>query len=285
MSDESHIENVSDTALWVAMFRAREGQRADALFKDPLAEVLAGERGKRLAATLPFKKLLTWVMVVRTVAIDRLIMTRVHEGVDTVINLGAGLDTRPYRLDLPKQLRWIEIDFANIIEMKNRLLSEHAPVCQLERHALDLGQDGALKNLLSGLVAGSKKSLVLTEGVIPYLSNQEVDQLSHALLVLPQVVYWVQDFYEDMYAFGDARGWRKVLNKAPVRFKTHHWMNYFFERGWRAHETVHVADEAMRIGRPFPFIFPLSLGFWLMSQKKKEKMRQATGYVVLSRKE
>ena len=39
------IENVSDTAFWVAHHRALEGERADALFRDPLAAVLRATMG------------------------------------------------------------------------------------------------------------------------------------------------------------------------------------------------------------------------------------------------
>jgi O-methyltransferase involved in polyketide biosynthesis len=37
------IENVSDTAFWIAHYRAVESARPDALFRDPLAALLAGE--------------------------------------------------------------------------------------------------------------------------------------------------------------------------------------------------------------------------------------------------
>jgi O-methyltransferase involved in polyketide biosynthesis len=53
MSDaQPLVRDVSDTARWVAYFRARETQRADALFRDPFAERLAGEQGFRIANTL-----------------------------------------------------------------------------------------------------------------------------------------------------------------------------------------------------------------------------------------
>jgi len=42
MSADLSIEHVSDTAIWVAHFRAREAQRPDAIFQDPLASLLAG---------------------------------------------------------------------------------------------------------------------------------------------------------------------------------------------------------------------------------------------------
>ena len=64
-------------------------------------------------------------MDVRTSASDRLIYEALQSGVDTVLNLGAGMDTRPYRMKLPANLQWVEMDFPNIVEYK--------PVCKLER--------------------------------------------------------------------------------------------------------------------------------------------------------
>src|SRR5690606_19356298 len=95
------IADVSDTALWVAAFRALESERPAALFQDLLAATLSGERGRAIARAMPYPKILAWMMAVRTVAIDRLIFEAVDAGVDTVVNIGAGLDTRPYRLELP----------------------------------------------------------------------------------------------------------------------------------------------------------------------------------------
>src|SRR5207342_2112112 len=40
------IRNISDTALWAAIYRADETARPDALFRDPLAARLAGERAR-----------------------------------------------------------------------------------------------------------------------------------------------------------------------------------------------------------------------------------------------
>ena len=50
------IEHVSDTALLVAAFRARESARPDALFRDPLAARVAGEKGLQLLDTHPGAK-------------------------------------------------------------------------------------------------------------------------------------------------------------------------------------------------------------------------------------
>ena len=72
-------------------------------------------------------------MVIRTVIIDDLIKRAIAKGVDTIINLGAGLDTRPYRMDLPRSLRWIEVDYFHVIALKETRLAEETPRCRLER--------------------------------------------------------------------------------------------------------------------------------------------------------
>ena len=66
-----------------------------------------------------------WSVVIRTHIIDSYIRELIQEGVDTIVNLGAGLDTRPYRLDLPPSLHWIEVDFPHMIQLKeDRLANE-----------------------------------------------------------------------------------------------------------------------------------------------------------------
>src|SRR6476661_5652178 len=99
-SSMATIENVSDTSLWVAYYRAKESERPDALFKDPLAKVLIGERGKQIAEGLAFRlgQYTEYSVITRTLIIDEYINEAVKEGVDTIINLGAGMDTRPYRM-------------------------------------------------------------------------------------------------------------------------------------------------------------------------------------------
>src|SRR5436190_12756021 len=84
------IRDVSDTALWVALYRAQESERKDALFHDPYARRLAGERGERIMKTVPRSGSISWPMVVRTQVFDEIITRLVAEkGVDTVLNLAA----------------------------------------------------------------------------------------------------------------------------------------------------------------------------------------------------
>src|SRR5713101_6035300 len=57
---EPLIRNISDTARWAAVYRAREAERPDALFRDTLARRLAGDRGEQIAKAMPFTDKHTW---------------------------------------------------------------------------------------------------------------------------------------------------------------------------------------------------------------------------------
>src|SRR4051812_15268258 len=108
MMGEPLIRDVSDTARWMAVYRARETERADAIFRDPFARALAGERGEAIARAIGFGEENAWAFLARTHLFDRVALQQVSAGVDLVVNLAAGLDTRPYRMDLPPSLRWVE---------------------------------------------------------------------------------------------------------------------------------------------------------------------------------
>jgi len=110
VSETSDLRNISDTARWVAWYRALESERKDAWFHDPLARRLAGERGARIATEMGAQGRAAWGFVARTVVIDRFVTQCIGEGAQLVVNLAAGLDTRPYRMTLPRTLRWIEVD-------------------------------------------------------------------------------------------------------------------------------------------------------------------------------
>src|ERR1700723_2222994 len=131
MAEGPLVTNVSDTARWVAVYRAWESARPDALFKDPYAERLAGERGRAIAAKMPRQARRGWPMVIRTLLMDDLITTSIAEGCDRVLNLAAGLDTRPYRMTLPASLDWVEADLGPMIDEKEKLLEGEKPHCQL----------------------------------------------------------------------------------------------------------------------------------------------------------
>lgn len=112
---------------------------------------LAGNRGSRIAAAMRHQEKHAWAWVIRTYAFDQFIEDQVRRGADMVINLAAGLDARPYRMELPAQLRWVEVDLPDLLAYKEDVLRNEHPRCQLERVALDLSDIGARRQLFARL--------------------------------------------------------------------------------------------------------------------------------------
>lgn len=274
---------MSDTALWVASFRAQEGQRADAAFEDPFAAILSGERGLAIARSIPCATTVEWGVIIRTSAIDRLINEALGAGVDTVLNLGAGLDTRPYRLKLPTTLRWVEVDFPNIIELKNSKLGEYKPVCELERVGLDLLDRPSRNKLLARYARSSKCILVITEGVLTYFSIYDVARLASELHETSSISFWIQDF-DNAGKRGLPRGWESRLMAAPFLFKVTDWFGFFEKYGWRSSRVITSLEESMRINRPYPLDFPFGLLLRALPKDMGRKIQSQSGAVVMRKR-
>src|SRR6516162_5577676 len=190
---EPSLRNISDTALWVAVHRARETERPNALFRDPFARKLAGERGERIAREMHAGVPYEWPYIARTVRFDQIVSDQVTQGADMVINLAAGLDTRPYRMELPASLKWVEVDLPGMIDYKEEVLSSEKPQCALERVRLDLTDLTARRALFQRLGSSSKRTLVITEGLLVYLTREEVTQLGRDLSAQPSFHDWTID--------------------------------------------------------------------------------------------
>src|SRR5262249_24123724 len=165
---EPLIRDISDTARWVAAYRAQESERPDAVFRDPYARALAGERGEHIAKSLPFTDENAWTFVARTYLFDRYIARVIKAGAGLVVNLAAGLDTRPYRMDLPATLRWVEVDLPDILDYKEEILARAnaTPRCALERVRLDLSNHDARRGLFNRLGREATHAAVVAEGLV-----------------------------------------------------------------------------------------------------------------------
>src|SRR5207245_6852091 len=190
---QATVRNISDTARWAAVFRARETERADALFRDPYAERLAGKMGVDIANTLPEGNSHAWAWVARTYLFDQFITKEIEQGTDMVVNLAAGLDARPYRMRLPASLQWIEVDLPEILTYKEGILANEKSTCALERVRLGLADGDGRRALVAKLDQRAKKILVLTEGLLIYLSAEEAAALARDLASAANFQRWIID--------------------------------------------------------------------------------------------
>lgn len=260
MSAPGHaITHVSDTARWTALHRATESARPDALFNDPLAGLLAGEHGRAIVDNVRWMDRSGFWLVARTKIIDDAIDKAIADGCDRVLNLAAGLDTRPYRLDLPPDLTWIEADLPKLLAEKTEVLGDQTPRCRLTRTAVDLADPPARDTFFNEALDGATKAFVLTEGLSMYLEPTDIAALSGAIK-RPEVAWWMLDF-----AFP---GLRKRINKnmagiaanAPFKFAPENGLAFFEQLGWRVVEAESVLVAAHRLHRLPIWMRPLA---WL----------------------
>jgi methyltransferase (TIGR00027 family) len=177
MSTSGEITHVSDTALMVAACRAHETALDDAYIHDPFAARLAGERGMAILNAMPHANMMRFGMAIRTRFVDELLLEALAaHSIKTVLSVGCGLDTRPWRLDLAPDLRWIEIDFADMLDYKDGIMSGEKPRCRRERLTVDLN-DPAQRSAMSE-AAGPEPSLMITEGLLLYLPAATVEALA-----------------------------------------------------------------------------------------------------------
>jgi len=281
------IRNVSDTARWVAFYRAMESERPDAIFKDPFARRLAGERGAQIVRSIRKGKQMAWPMIVRTAVMDEIILRVVKEGADCVVNLAAGLDARPWRLPLPPTLKWVDVDQAEMIDAKLSALATERPVCQYEGVKLDLSERGPRQALFARLDASCRRALVITEGLLVYLTPDAVAELAGDLHALPAFQFWLMDLASPGLLKMLDKRFGKTLREgnAPFRFGPAENTDFFAPCGWREIEWRSQFHEGMRLKRTFPMA-----PFWnflgrFMGKKRRAEFMRFSGIALLERAE
>jgi methyltransferase (TIGR00027 family) len=250
------IRNISDTARWAAMYRARESERPDAVFRDPFAKRLAGSRGQEIATVMPFSERQTWAWIARTFLFDQFITQQIEQGVDMVLNLAAGLDARPYRMVLPAALKWIEIDLPELISYKEDILKNEVPKCQIERVALDLANVTARRELFDHLGRRASKVLIITEGLLIYLSAEEVIALAEDLRLPASFQRWAVDLASPGLLRILQRHLQPKLDQAgaTLKFGPKEGPLFFMSHGWKPIDVQSLLKTAARLNR---------LSFWM----------------------
>jgi len=211
-----NITGVAETLVLPLYLRARESQRSDAIIKDE----------KSIEAVHQLDYDFTWIdqlpgvmssqvaAAVRTEIFDEVAcdFLRRHPAA-TIVNLGAGLCTRFDRLD-NGQVRWVELDFELVIELRRHLFPDTDRHFSLACSALDFNWLEQVKQLQSTESA----VLFIAEGMLYYLELTDAKQLLSTI---------GQDFSGSELAFDAIRPTMlKSINRGQLskRFNTEvHW--------------------------------------------------------------
>jgi methyltransferase (TIGR00027 family) len=281
LNGEAPLGDVSDTARWVAYFRALESERKGALFRDPFARRLSGDRGRAIVEGLP-KGPLSWSLAVRTRVFDELITEAIDAGARVVVNLAAGLDARPYRLPLPADVQWIEVDLPGIVDFKSHVLGAERPACSVERIGCDVADANARRKLLERLPRGRGRTLIVTEGLLVYFDANEVASLARDLRDCFPTALWILENISPEILARQRRLWGSRLQaaRAEHKFAPREGLEFFRPHGWAPRSTRSLLDEARRLGREMPMAWMMRLAA-LVAPRRHERFRQAVVHAVM----
>jgi methyltransferase (TIGR00027 family) len=247
------VDSVTDTAYLTAYCRALESERPDARFRDPYARSLAGDRGRDLLRRLPAPHLTVSGCTVRTCVVDELILSAIQAGTRTIVNLGAGLDARPYRLPLPAEVHWIEVDTPPTLAFKDDVLRDAAAPCRLTRVPLDVADDQQRRRFLREVAAERGAALALTEGLLIYMTAPEVAQLARDLYTWPHCHFWISDLVSPaaLRLMGSVTPDSSVQDRVLLRFAPEQGSSFFQAHHWHTAESRSCLLEGERLERPF----------------------------------
>ena len=285
MPDTPLVSHISDTARWVAMYRAFETERPDAIFQDPYARKLAGPLGERIAEAMGGTKF-AWPMIVRTAVLDDIILRVVREGADAVLNLAAGLDARPWRLDLPASLTWWDVDYPAMQEYKREAMKGETPRCRVEWAPVDLADRAARKALFARVGATSGRVLAVSEGLLVYLDPAQVRDLASDLHEPPAIRQWLIDLASPkllQWINRRSLGKATAAGGAPMKFGPAEGTAFFHPSGWREIEWRSTGEEGHRLHREMEMAWFWRLVSVLATEKAREGWRRFAGFALLER--
>ena len=183
----------SSTGYGPAVMRAMENLLPEdkRLFNDPYSEKLLSPLWKFWVILARSPKMLNLLikirekftpgiiggLICRTRCIDDVLNNAIKEGVETVVNLGAGMDTRAFRIPGIENIQYFELDFPELqkakrayIDKKIGELPANVSLVPVDFNSQDLGEE--LKKAGYTL---SSKTLFIWEGVTQYISREAVD--------------------------------------------------------------------------------------------------------------
>jgi O-methyltransferase involved in polyketide biosynthesis len=170
-----------------------------------------------------------------------------------IVNLAAGLDTRPYRMELPPALRWIEVDLPEILDYKEEILAamNATPRCALERVRLDLSNYDARRGLFARIGREAAHVAVVSEGLVVYLMRDEVGALARDLANPPSFTHWIVDIASPgVVKMMEERLGDALKNAgAPLLFAPREGPAFFETCGWTPIEVGSLLKTARKLGR------------------------------------
>jgi len=193
------LDPVQKTSLSIAKCRAAESFAPSPLVADPLAQSLSGASTEELVALLKNSPGKVDRIAVRTRYFDDIILAAVRGGpapglwagipapARQMVLVAAGMDSRAYRLGFPPGVRVFELDFAPVLEHKQRQIERIVPAPELsctslvriaaDVSPLDTSGTAWTEELCAAGYDPEVPSVWVFEGLLYYLTEERVQRL------------------------------------------------------------------------------------------------------------
>jgi methyltransferase (TIGR00027 family) len=184
----------------VAANRAMETARPHALYRDPLAHDLAGDEGRATwralresmwpgYATGPDPYLSISIRFFDDAILDAVRMA----AIDQVVIVGAGLDTRAFRLEWPRpsDLHVFEVDIAEVFEYKERVLHRLAAQPGCQRSTIVTSPHGSMKRALRRAGFNATRNTAFLIERMQYVPADRADRLLREISALASEGSWI----------------------------------------------------------------------------------------------
>jgi methyltransferase (TIGR00027 family) len=277
------LSDISDTARWMAYARAIESDRPDALFQDALARPLAGKAGEAIARKIGHAEFIARSIAVRTAVTDELILQTIRDQqVDLVLDIAAGLDSRPWRLTLPPKLQWLDVDLPDILEYKASIVGHRAATCRYEQLPADVARANERARVLDRC-SGALCGLVVTEGFLVYLRPERVAALARDLYEQASLKWWLTDIMGPRALATLQRLFGPLFSDVKFQFGPRDSTRFFQRLGWREALFRSSQEEAKRLNRGAPMSLLSRILLCLSSPSFREEFRRLSGVALLER--
>jgi O-methyltransferase involved in polyketide biosynthesis len=214
---------------------------------------------------------------------DELILETVsHNEVDLVLNLAAGLDTRPWRLALPPGLRWVDVDLPDVLEFKAGVIGREPATCEYESLPANILDKDARAGVLQHC-SGARRALIVTEGFLVYLSPTQVSTLARDLHAQSSMLWWLTDLTGPRALEMLQRVWGPRFPGAKFQFAPADSADFFRRLNWREVLFRSSQEEDKRFKRAPRTSLLSRVVTWLSPAAFREEMRRLAGIALLTR--
>jgi methyltransferase (TIGR00027 family) len=245
--DGDVLKPISKTAFYCCGVRMRDAEGPSPVCGDSYARLFMNEEGLRILAAFDDEPRPNASNVARHRVIDDIIRRELAADPKLlVVIIGAGFDTRAYRL---KGGAWVELDEPQVIAYKEERLPASECENELRRIPIDFSAESLEEKFAP--FAGRGRALVVVEGVFMYLDEGAIRELLltlHRLFPRHTLVCDLMNrrFFEK---YGQTINKKISGMGAPFRFTVDDPERVFLEGGYRRASKISVIEKSVEFQR------------------------------------